>query len=219
MKVRCLIVPKFIPSTVVVIPPKEAVDVTRQLGDIATEILHQYDRGVAGTREAFEARLEIGKLLVEARSLFASDTLFGQWVTAQEFGWTPGWTRVLMQGSRLEPYMREAVLATTVASGEAVPTPGFKKTIEMAKELAVADGAWTAPAPKYEPEGEDDLQEPTAQLVLQAMFEDLVLSNFLRLEDSDWLEVTHGQRLVASELFKRVATRMLEVHALWKAEA
>jgi hypothetical protein len=210
-------VPKFIPSTAVIIAPNPLVCSVSGLTieEIPVEIRYQYDRGVAGTKEAFEARQEIGRLLGEARALFSSDTLFGQWVAEQNFPFARGQVVRLQQEARLAPYMREAL----AHRGASEDTINYSKLRDEAKELAVADGAWTAPSPKFEPEGEDDLQEPTAQLVLQAMFEDLPLGNFLILADKEWLEVTRSQRLIASEFFKKVASRMLEVHALWKATA
>ena len=185
-----------------------------ELPGIATQILIEYARGVAGTQEAFEARLAIGALLVTARAKIASDPLFGQWVAEQDFPWGATWTRMLMQASRLEPYVREALLDTRVSGDDGV---NIQKALAAAKQAAIVTGDWTAPAPKPEREGDDDLQEPAAQLVLLGLLESLDVINFMAIPDSEWLAITPSQRATASEFFKKVAGRMVAVHILWQS--
>jgi hypothetical protein len=66
-----------------------------------------------------------------------------------------------------------------------------------------------------EPQAEN-FAEPTAQDTLLKMLEDLLLDRFLEITDEQWMSISPSMRADAAELFKSVATRMVQVHALWK---
>lgn len=206
-----------------------------ELPCIATEIRVQYDRGVAGTLEAFEARLAIGALLNDARERIASDPEFAQWVAEQNFPWGVPWSRRLMQASRLEPFLRQALAAQGEISDEdqrsgwdARQRPRlqdasdpdtalvFRTILDAGRQLAIEAGVLQGPAPKPEPLGDEDLRDRTAQLVLEALVTSLDILNFMAIPDSEWLSISPSQRSTASEFFKLVAGRMVAVHTLWK---
>jgi hypothetical protein len=181
---------------------------TWDLPDLAKEIRKQFDRGVAATNDAVRARLAIGGLLNEARSRMPGDTEFGRWVAEQKFPWSRQWSFVLMQGARLEPYMLAAV-TTQVDSGRT----NFRTALVAAKKLAVDAGDWDAPAPKVVPEA--DIPDPESALALRALLK--AAGPFLAISDQAWLEISTSERLIAGEFFKKLSTRMVEVHALWTA--
>lgn len=211
-------------TQLVVITNPPAIDPTyaaRELPIISQKIRVEYDKGVRSTLAAFEARIAIGHLLNAARELHRGDREFGEWVKAQDFGWGPQWTTKLMQSARLEPYMRQALPSPeALEDGEPIQAPNFVKTLEAAKRSAVTAGEWTAPPPKKPLDPERGLTEApeTAQAALVALVESADVARFMAIPDEEWLQVSHQMRRDATEVFKKITERMLQVHALWRGD-
>lgn len=88
--------------------------------------------------DVYEAEFKIGRLLIQARALHGTDTAFGKWFDAQEFGFSQRWARTLRRAAENE----EAVKAEV---GSQVPTG----STNLARALA----AVVPPTPKALPSG------------------------------------------------------------------
>lgn len=104
------------------------------LGGIAEDIHNQYARGRRGAMEMVEAYFSIGRRLLEARELLASDPAFGQWFQSQQFPFSRQWAYTLRRGAESEPEVRE-LLTTQVVSGNL----NFKKAVAEATVAQTAD--------------------------------------------------------------------------------
>jgi N6-adenosine-specific RNA methylase IME4 len=80
---------------------------TLGLDQIADEIHRIWAETKTHQVAAWEGYFATGHLLLEARSRFPSDTLYGRWFAAQEFGFKSAWAGRLMAVAREEPKARE----------------------------------------------------------------------------------------------------------------
>jgi hypothetical protein len=76
------------------------------LAAIADSIKTEYNKGV-------DTAFDVGRLLVEARSLFPGDTEFGQWFREQEFPFVPRTSQRLMWAAQHEEEVRELIATTS----------------------------------------------------------------------------------------------------------
>lgn len=125
----------------------QAVAVPQTLPDIAEAIRSTWAATKDQQIAAWDGYFRVGHLLGEARSRFPEDRAFGQWFTAQDFGFNTEWARRLRLVAAREPEAREAV-ATAVATGEA---PGVNAMLAQLNGAHVGhnsgENEWYTPEP------------------------------------------------------------------------
>jgi hypothetical protein len=103
---------------------------TRSLDAISQEVRQTWAAAKAKQVEAFQGYVAVGKLLTEARAALPSDQAYGAWFKEQDFGFSTEWGRRL----RLVAEHEDELLATAVATGEAIP--GVNRMLEMLRPEA-----------------------------------------------------------------------------------
>lgn len=86
------------------------------LDDLAETIRTAFATSKRRSMEKAEADLTMGRALLEARSRFPSDRQFGQWFTAQRFGFSRQWSLSLREAAEREPEVR-ALLTSYLSEG------------------------------------------------------------------------------------------------------
>lgn len=111
------------------------------LAVLAARIREHYEQEQDCIDDLTDARLAIGRDLIEARALFATDNGFGAWFRAQKFPFSRQWGHTLRVGAEYETEVRAAV-STQVATGK--KTVNFKAAVKTATAPlaieAAADG-------------------------------------------------------------------------------
>lgn len=83
----------------------------KKLGTIASAIRKEFGKGL-------DAQFAIGNLLITARELIPSDKLFGQWVEAQDFGFSRRTAGYLREAAEREDEVREFIATRHEHAGQ-----------------------------------------------------------------------------------------------------
>jgi N6-adenosine-specific RNA methylase IME4 len=131
----------------------EVVETGDYLDALSSRVRSEYRRSREAMGKAVDAYFAIGQCLTEAREALPSNQAFGEWLRAQDFGFSRQWAHVLQQAAEYEGPVRE-LLSTQVDNGG---NANIKKAV---KQVVAAIGGGRNQRPALRPAPEASELEP-----------------------------------------------------------